>query len=273
MALSTHYFDYLRDFLHQKLGIVLEHDKRYLVESRLAPLAREHAGADIDALIRRIQSPVSAELRRQVLEAMAIKETFFFRDPALMECLRTCLLPDLIAKRRDEKRLRIWSAACSTGQEAWTLCLMLREEFPELADWDIEILASDFSRDALEKAASGRYGLTEINRGLPAATLVSWFHQQGLEWEVDPSLRRMVHFREINLVEDWPELPVFDLVLVRNVLIYFDDMTRRAVMTRVRRHLATDGFLVLGGTERVQPDYGFTPGGHCESLPCYQPTG
>lgn len=271
MSLSTEHFDFLRELLRDKVGITLGAEKAYLAESRLAPLAREHAAGDINTLVSRLRDPGQRELRRQTLEAMAIHETFFFRDPGLMTCLQEKILPNLVLKRSQEKRLRIWSAACSTGQEAWTLCLMLREHFPEVADWDIQILASDFSRQALEQARSGRYGLTDINRGMPARMLVSWFRQSGAEWQVKPELQRMVEFREINLVDQWPELPHFDLILLRNVLIYFDDATRQDVMTRVRQRLAGDGFLILGGTERARPEHGFAQGGHCNSLPCYQP--
>lgn len=273
MQLTTDNFDYLREFLRQKIGIVLQTEKLYLAESRLAPLAREFAGKDLNALIQKIRDPAARELRAKVLESMAIKETFFFRDPALMNCLRNQVLPELIANRSETRKLRIWSAACSTGQEAWTLALMLREQFPETAtDWDIRILASDFSNEALDKARNGKYSHTEINRGMPARLLVSWFRQSGIDWEIDPQLRRMVEFRQINLVEEWPTLPTFDLVLLRNVLIYFDEITRNEIMTRMRRQVAPDGFLMLGGTERVQPYHGFAPGGHCQSLPCYQPT-
>lgn len=271
MSLCTENFDLLRELLRDKVGIILGPEKVYLAESRLAPLARQEAGGDINALVRALRDPARQTLRQQVMEAMAINETFFFRDPGLMRCLRESLLPDLIRKRSGEKTLRIWSAACSTGQEAWTLCLMLREYFPEVADWDIQVMASDFSRRALEQARAGRYSLTDVNRGLPARMLVSSFSQQGSEWQVRPELRSMVEFRELNLVGEWPELPVFDLILLRNVLIYFDEETRQQVLTRMRRRLAGDGFLILGGTERATPDHGFAHGGHCNSMPCYQP--
>lgn len=271
MSLSTEHFDFLRDLLREKVGIMLGAEKLYLAESRLAPLARRHSGGDLNGFVARLRDPGEQSLRREVLEAMAINETFFFRDPGLMQCLQESLLPELIEKRAAEKRLRIWSAACSTGQEAWTLCLMLREYFPQVADWDIQVVASDFSRQALVRAKAGSYSMTDINRGMPARMLVSWFRQSGAEWEVKPEIRSMVEFREINLVGDWPELPCFDLILLRNVLIYFDDTTRQEVMTRVRGRLANDGFLILGGTERAHPGQGFAHGGHCSSLPCYQP--
>lgn len=271
MSLDKENFDFLRDLLSAKAGIVLGNDKGYLAESRLAPLARAYTEGSLNTLIERLKDTAEHGLRQEVLEAMVINETFFYRDPALMKCLEKNLLPDLIHKRTGEQTLRIWSAACSTGQEAWTLCLMLRQNFPELRDWDIQVLASDLSRSALQRARAARYSLTDVNRGMPARMLVSWFEQDGRDWRVRQELRQMVSFREINLVGEWPDLPVFDLILLRNVLIYFDDVTRQQVLKRVRGRLAEDGFLVLGGTERAAPDHGFVQGGHCRSLPCYQP--
>jgi chemotaxis protein methyltransferase CheR len=159
------------------------------------------------------------------------------------------VFPDLINRRREERRLHIWSAASSTGQEPYSVALLLSEHFPLLAGWNISLLASDLSRQVLERAREGRYSQIEANRGLPAALLVKYFEQQGTDWQLKPAIRRMVDFQEINLAHSWPPLPRMDLVLMRNVMIYFDVETKKAILSRLARLLRPDGYLLLGGAE------------------------
>lgn len=232
--------------VHEQAGLVFEPEKRYLVENRVEKLALMR-GMETKPLLQALREG-NNELRAQVAEAMAIQETYFFRDPWFFESLRMDVLPSLIRRRSAERSLRIWSAACATGQEVWSVAMLL-EQIPELAGWDIEIIGSDFSPVALERARSGRYSHMEVNRGLPARELATHFHRSGLEWEVGSTLRRHVRFCAINLIEEWPQLPRLDIVLLRNVLIYFDADARREVLQRARGVMRQDGFLFLGGGE------------------------
>lgn len=247
MSISPDDFRYVQRLVLEEAGLVLGEDKHYLVESRLERLAQLQVSADIAALLQQCRQEPA--LRQAIAEAMAIHETYFFRDPWLYEALRQEVLPALLQARAGERTLRIWCAACATGQEVYSICLLLREHFPQLAGWELDILASDFSAAALAQAESGRYSLMEANRGLPAALLARHFRRDGLHWQLLPELRQQVRFARINLVSAWPELPVFDIVLLRNVLIYFNDATRRDVLARVQGRLRPDGYLFMGGTE------------------------
>ncbi|MGH8492536.1 MAG: CheR family methyltransferase [Moraxellaceae bacterium] len=235
--------------VHEQAGLVFAPEKHYLVENRVEKLALMR-GMETRPLLQALRDG-NIELRAQVAEAMAIQETYFFRDPWFFESLRTDVLPSLIRRRRAERSLQIWSAACSTGQEVWSVAMLLAQ-MPELAGWDIQIVGSDFSPAALEKARSGCYSHMEVNRGLPARELATHFRRQGLGWEVGTELRRNVRFCAINLIDVWPQLPRFDIVLLRNVLIYFDAAARREVLQRARGVMRQDGFLFLGGGESPQ---------------------
>lgn len=273
-GLSDRDFAFLRDLVYSEAAIVVGEDKKYLMEARLAALADRHMPVGLAPLLGALRRGEDAGLRRHVAEAMAIHETYFFRDHWLTETLREQVLPALIRARQDTRTLRIWCAACSSGQEPYSIGMLLRESFPQLAGWDITLLATDFSREILEQARRGHYALGEVNRGLPTRLLMRWFSQHGLDWAVRPEIRDMVEFRELNLAsERWPLLPDFDLVLLRNVLIYFDDRTRQGVLGRVAGTLRHDGFLVLGGAEVVNehPAYRLALPG--KVLPCYRRTG
>ncbi len=232
--------------VREEAGLVFEPEKRYLVENRVEKLALS-LGMETRPMLQALRDGDSS-LRAQVAEAMAIQETYFFRDPWFFESLRSDVLPTLLRRRASECTLRVWSAACATGQEVWSVAMLLAQ-LPELSGWDIEITGSDFSPAALEKAASGRYNHMEVNRGLPARELATHFRRDGLMWEIGPELRRQVRFCVINLIDAWPDLPLFDIVLMRNVLIYFDAGARRDVLQRARATMRQDGFLFLGGGE------------------------
>lgn len=232
--------------VREQAGLVFEPEKRYLVENRVEKMALMR-GMETKPLLQALRDG-DTNVRAQVAEAMAIQETYFFRDPWFFESLRTDVIPSLIRRRSSERSLHVWSAACAGGQEVWSVAMLLAQ-VPELSGWDIEIIGSDFSPAALEKASLGRYNHMEVNRGLPARELATHFRREGLMWEVGSELRRNVRFRSINLVDAWPELPRFDIVLLRNVLIYFDAETRRDVLQRARGVMRQDGFLFLGGGE------------------------
>jgi chemotaxis protein methyltransferase CheR len=245
-------FQVIRRLLQERSAIVLEAGKEYLVETRLAPIVRELNLNSIGELIAQLvaqRCQPGNGLYRQIVEAMVTTESSFFRDHHPFEALRNTVIPDLINRRRAERRLHIWCAASSTGQEPYSIALLLREHFAELAGWQISLLASDLSRQVLERAREGRYRQIEVNRGLPAALLVKYFEQHGTEWQLKPAIRGMVDFQEINLARAWPALPRMDLVLIRNVMIYFDVETKKSILGRLTRLLRPDGYLLLGGAE------------------------
>lgn len=240
-------YRFLQEHIYSQVGIVLEEDKHYLFESRLAPIIRRLGLGTIDDLCALLKATCQAEISRQVVEAMTTNETYFFRDPAQYEAIRTVLLPRLIEERRDTKRLRFWSAAASTGQEAYSLAMRLVEA--GLSDWNIQILATDFSSKVLERARSGKYQQIEVNRGLPAALLVKYFRQSGAEWQLSDQVRRMVVFETIDLRSSMRALGPFDLVFCRNVMIYFDTQTKKNILKQLHGTMFRGGWLMLGGVE------------------------
>jgi len=241
-------FDYVCRLVRDRSGIVLD-GKEYLVDARLTPVARKRELGSVSELVSRLRAKPDDALTAQVVEAMATTETSFFRDLHPFETLRTTVLPEMIRKRRDERRLSVWFAACSTGQEPYSLALLLREHFPELSEWRLDLLATDLSAEVLSRAREGRYSQIEVNRGLPAALLVKYFCQRTGTWELSADIRRMVEFRELNLIRPWPILPRADLVFLRNVMIYFDVDVKKSILGRVGRLLRPEGYLLLGGAE------------------------
>ncbi len=243
-------YDYLCKLLKERSGLMLAADKQYLVESRLLPVARK-AGCDtLEALIARLKGPGSEPLKVEVTEAMTINESFFFRDKIPYDRFRDTIIPDMAQKRAAQKRLRVWSAACSTGQEPYSLAMML-DGFSTLSGWQFDIIATDISNDVLDKARSGCYSQFEVQRGLPISMLMQHFEQVGDQWRLSAKIRRMVSFRQLNLLSDFSSLGQFDAIFCRNVLIYFDQPTKVDVLTRVRQRLAPDGYFVLGAAETV----------------------
>jgi chemotaxis protein methyltransferase CheR len=242
-------FDSICRLLRQHSGVALEAGKEYLVEARLTPLVRELRLNSISQLIAQMRVEPNNGLYRQIVEAMVTTESSFFRDHHPFEALQKVVIPDLMNRRRSERRLNIWCAASSTGQEPYSVALLIHESFPQLKGWKVSLLASDVSRQVLKRAQAGRYNQTEVNRGLPAALLVRHFAQDGTDWELNANIRKMVDFQEINLAQSWPALPRMDLVFVRNVMIYFDVDTKKKILEKLTRVLAPDGYLLLGGAE------------------------
>lgn len=249
MAIAPADSEFLRQLVRQRSGIVLGEDKAYLLESRLNPLAKAIGIADLAALTARLRGEPSGQLSRQVVEAMTTNETFFFRDIHPFECLKKLVFPDLIAKRAGERRLDMWCAASSTGQEPYSIAMTMREHFPQIAGWSVRLLATDLATEVLKKARDGRYSQLEVNRGLPAPLLIKWFTKDGLDWKVKDDLRRMIEYRELNLLENYPISGGLDVIFIRNVLIYFDVETKKQILAKCRRLLRPDGFLFLGGAE------------------------
>jgi chemotaxis protein methyltransferase CheR len=249
VALSNVEFDYIRKLLREHAALVLEPGKEYLVESRLDPLARREGFPSLQHLVEALRADQGGALRLRAVEAMTINETSFFRDARAFEVLKTVVMPDLVAKRASERCLNIWCAACSSGQEAYSIALMIREYFAGLQGWKTCLIASDLSPGILARAREGRYSQLEVNRGLPASLLVKYFHKRGQDWQINADLRRMVQFLDINLAEAWPVLPILDLIFMRNVLIYFDIEMKKTILAKIRRLLRSDGYLFLGGSE------------------------
>ena len=249
-SLSSLDFDYIRALVRTESSIVLDEGKMYLVTSRLAPLAREHEFESVGAFISHLQSSAQGELHTLAVEAIATTETSFFRDLHPFVELREKILPELIKTRRDNsKSLSIWSAACSSGQEPHSIAMILRDRFAELAGWNLQLLASDISRRMIERAQGGVYTQIEVNRGLPAPYLVRFFNQNENQWHLMDEVRGMFRFFRPNLADEWAAIPPVDILMLRNVLIYFDVDTRRKVLRRVRRMLRPGGYLVLGSAE------------------------
>jgi chemotaxis protein methyltransferase CheR len=235
--------------LRERCALVLEPGKEYLVECRLAPVARRHGLATVAEFIQRLRGVGVNGLVTEVVEAMVTTETSFFRDVLPFEALRRVVLPELIRARQTERRLQIWCAAAASGQEPYTVALMLREYFPELAGWQLTLVATDISEEMLRRSREGRYSQVEVNRGLPITLLLKYFRQDGAHWQMRDDVRAMIDFRQLNLARPWPPLPPLDLVLLRNVMIYFDVDTKKAILRRVAQVLRPDGYLVLGGAE------------------------
>jgi chemotaxis protein methyltransferase CheR len=244
-------YEYLRKCLKERSGLVLSADKQYLVESRLLPVARSAGFANLGDLVRALMLGNADALMTAVVEAMMTHESFFFRDKLPFDHFRQTIMPALIAARSNTRTIRIWSAAASTGQEPYSLAMCLREMEQKIAGWRIELLATDLGNDVLEKARQGLYSQFEVQRGLPIQLLIKHFTQIGELWQIAPDIRSMVKYQQLNLLADFAKLGRFDLILCRNVLIYFDTETKISVLNRLARSTASDGYLMLGAAETV----------------------
>ena len=244
-------YDFIRKCLKERSGLVLAGDKQYLVESRLLPVAHRAGIASLAELVIALKDAGADGLMTTVVEAMTTNETFFFRDKTPFDTFRKVVLPALLTARRTMRAVRIWCAAASTGQEPYSLAMVLKEMEPTLAGWRIELLATDLSNEVLEKARQGIYSQFEVQRGLPIQMLIKYFTQVGEMWQIAPDIRAMVKYQQLNLLSAFPYLRPFDLVFCRNVLIYFDQETKIALLDRLATVIAGDGYLVLGAAETV----------------------
>jgi len=246
VTLSPQAFAYVSDLVRREAAIVLGPGKEYLVEARLLPLARAAGAADVSSYVSALQGSGNATQRMAVVEALTTNETSWFRDGEPFEVFRTTVLPELLRSTPATRRLNIWSAACSSGQEAYTIAMLLADHGQGRK---AEILATDLSTEMLERTKAGAYSQLEIGRGLPAPMMVKHFRRAGTQWQVSDQLRSMVRTQRLNLAAPFPPLPVFDVVFLRNVLIYFDAPTKKAILQRVRQVLSPQGYLFLGGAE------------------------
>jgi chemotaxis protein methyltransferase CheR len=244
-------FDVLRRLINRRSGLALDAEKAYLAESRLQPLVQQLGLSGLGGLVKLLLSGTRQDLERDVVEAMTTNETFFFRDRVPFESFRKVILPYLLEARRETRRIRIWCAACSSGQEPYSLAMLLDEEAFRLSGWHVEILATDLSRAVLSAAREGVYSQFEIQRGLPIAQLLRYFRQEGERWRINEHLRSRICFEEFNLLSDYAPFGTFDVILCRNVLIYFDLPTKTSVLDRMAKALAPDGYFVMGAAETV----------------------
>lgn len=252
MACSDSDYMYLRELVLAQSANMIDPSRNALFDTRLMPIARMAGASNLEDLVGMLKGNKQAHLHRAVAEAMTINETSFFRDLRPFEMLQRTIFPRLIEQREDERMLRIWSAASSTGQEAYSLAMLIAEYFPALSGWDVKIVGTDISRRVVEYAQRGRYRRLEVNRGLPARMLVKYMVRDGEEWEVSPQIRSMCEFQYANLSASFPRMPMFDLVLLRNVLLYFPEQGRRYLFSDVYRQMAQDGYLVLGNAEQAE---------------------
>ncbi|KPG01250.1 protein-glutamate O-methyltransferase CheR [Rhodopseudomonas palustris] len=243
-------YDYLQKILKDRSGLMLSADKKYLLESRLLPLARKAGVAGISELVQKMKAG-SETLIHDVVEAMTTNETFFFRDKTPFDHFKDSVIPELIKARAGRRSLRIWCAASSTGQEPYSLAMLLKEKAAELAGWRIEIIATDLSPEVLAKSKNGLYSQFEVQRGLPIQLLVKYFKQDGMMWQLNADVRAMVQFRQFNLLQDFAPLGKFDVIFCRNVLIYFDQATKSDIFNRLMKANEPDGYLFLGAAETV----------------------
>jgi chemotaxis protein methyltransferase CheR len=250
MPVSPPDFEYVRELVRESAAIVLDPGKEYLVETRLEPLARSEGFESLGGMVDALRTGRSAGLRRKVVDRMTTNETSFFRDFHPFEALRRYILPELIARRQAERTLQFWCGACSSGQEPYSLLMLLREHFPLVADWNVHTLATDINATMLERARRAVFSQLEVNRGLPAPMLVKYFEKCDHEWHLAPKIQRGVEFRELNLnAPSWPNILPADVIFLRNALIYFDAATKRSIFAQLRRVLRPDGYLILGAAE------------------------
>jgi chemotaxis protein methyltransferase CheR len=249
-GISPESYKFLQEYVYRESGIVLEDDKHYLLQARLLPILKKEQLKTIDEICPKLRAG-NLDLKQRVVEAMTTNETLFFRDPSVFDALKATIVPELMKQRATSKRLSFWSAAASSGQEAYSLAMLLLEMGLVAQGWHIQILGTDLSNHVLDRARQGRYMQIEVNRGLPAPYLVRYFSKQGLEWQLKDNIRSMATFQQFDLRQNLASLGTFDVIFCRNVLIYFDVPTKKKILGGLRSVLRDDGCLLLGGAEAI----------------------
>ncbi|WP_232107433.1 CheR family methyltransferase [Gimesia alba] len=249
--MSPEDYRYITDFLLETTGLSLGENKEYLLEARLIPLAQTHGMNSIQDLVLSLRSGIDPTLRQDIMEAMTTNESSFFRDRRPFDELKNSILPDIIAERSMTQKLRIWCSACSHGQEPYSIVMTLREHFPELADWNIQIVATDLCTKALNRAEEGIYSQFEVQRGLPVQLLMKYFEQCEQGWKIKSDSGVNIQWKRLNLLEDFKHLGMFDIVFCRNVLIYFKPEMKKNILNRISEQMHSSGVLLLGAAETV----------------------
>lgn len=248
-TLTPDAIDYVCTTVRQRSAIELDASKAYLIEARLVPVARETGFASLNEFIQGARSKRKADLETRLVEALTTNETSFFRDLHPFEALRLSLLQEVRTRNASKKTLNIWSAACSTGQELYSIAMLIKENFSDLASWNVQLLGTDLSDEVLQKAKAARYSQVEVNRGLSAPRLLKFFQRDGMTWQLNEEFRNMARFQKLNLIETWPLMPPMDIVFLRNVLIYFSPETKKAILQKVKKVMAPKAVLFLGAAE------------------------
>jgi chemotaxis protein methyltransferase CheR len=255
--------------IRERTAISLDTNREFLVHVRLAPLAKNRGFPSISALITDLRTRPFGRLHRDAIDAMLASQSAFFREPALFLALRQVILPELIKRRTEERSLNLWTVACSTGQEPYSLAMLMQEFFPALGDWNVNFVASDSSARALEKARRGRYDDLEVSRGVPIQMLGRNFERHEGGWRIRGALRDAIQFEKIPLIGTWPALPLFDLVLVRDVLLYLEEKARQAALAKLAAGVRRGGVLILGPSDAAPPAEAWESAG-VEGLPAYR---
>lgn len=271
MGCSDPDYAYLRALVLAQSANLIDPSRNSLFDTRLRPVVKLAGARNLEEFVDLLKTDSRTHLRRAVAEAMTINETSFFRDLKPFEMLRQSVLPRLIEQRRMERRLRIWSAASSTGQEAYSIAMLITEHFPELSDWDVKIVGTDISQYVVEYALRARYRRLEVNRGLPARMLLKYMIRDGEEWEIGERIRSMCEFQRVNLCVPLPKLMEFDLVMLRNVLLYFTQQDRTNLFREIYRKMAVDGCLVLGNAEQAEDSTDLFEVEFAAGCYCYRP--
>ncbi len=248
-TLSAETVSFVCTTVRNRAAIELDASKSYLIEARLSPVARANGFSSIDDFIKGVRTKTKPDLENRLVEALTTNETSFFRDIHPFVAMRKQIVPEFMQRNTSSRRLNIWSAACSTGQEIYSVAMDLREHFPSLAQWNVQLLGTDLSDEVLNRAREAKYSQIEVNRGLSANLLVKYFQRAGMQWQLSAELRNMTRFMKLNLIESWPALPPMDIVFLRNVLIYFSAETKKLILEKVRKVMAPRGVLFLGAAE------------------------
>lgn len=249
MTISAADFEYIRQIVQDQSGVTLSADKSYLADLHLQAIAASAGFSSIAAFVAQLRSQPLNELHFQAIEALVTTETSFFRDRHPFDALRQVVLPELIAQHSRSRSLTIWCAACSTGQEPYSIAMLIREYFPMLEAWSVRLIASDFSRKVLSRAQQGRYTNLEVNRGLSDSLKQKYFQRQSNHWQIKSNIQQMVEFQNLNLLHSWDSIPKADIIFLRNTLIYFETATKQAILKKIRAQLNPNGYLFLGGGE------------------------
>lgn len=244
-------FDIYKDLLKEKSGLMITQDKAYLLESRLTPIAGKWDFSSLDLMTAHLRGVPEPKLIDEIVEAMTTNETSFFRDMRPFDTFRDVVMPYLLQSRIHERKFRIWCAAASSGQEPYSLAMLLQSQKNQFSRWKIDMLATDISKDILEAAKRGLYSQFEVQRGLPVQMLLEHFKQVDDRWQISDEIKRMVDFRQFNLLDNMAGFGEMDVIFCRNVLIYFDETDKADILARMAKQLKNDGFLFLGGSETV----------------------
>jgi chemotaxis protein methyltransferase CheR len=243
-------FDLYRDLLYSKSGLVITPDKTYLLDSRLTPVAKQWGHETLDSMSIALRAFPDPKLVKDIVEAMTTNETSFYRDQKPFGLFEQVVMPALVARRsKGVKKIRIWCAAASTGQEPYSLAMLIKEKAALWKDFSFEIVGTDISEDALDIARAGAYSQFEVQRGLPITHLMKYFKQVEDKWHISDEIKKMITYKYFNLLDDMKIIGSFDIIFCRNVLIYFDEKTKGQVLAKMNPQLANDGFLFLGGAE------------------------